>query len=94
MRNIFLQKSYTDCGGETIPRPFSENLKLHISVSIVLTFYTVCCFHCQVEGHQNILKLSCIISKTKRSGTSLPASFSVEFLKKINSCYILLIDQV
>ena len=23
MRNIFLEKSYTKCGGETIPRPFS-----------------------------------------------------------------------
>ena len=22
MRNIFLEKSYTKCGGETIPRPF------------------------------------------------------------------------
>ena len=22
MRNIFLNKSYTKCGGETIPRPF------------------------------------------------------------------------
>ena len=24
MRNIFLEKSYTKCGGETIPRPFSK----------------------------------------------------------------------
>ena len=24
MRNIFLQKAYTKCGGETNPRPFSE----------------------------------------------------------------------
>ena len=23
MRNIFLEKSYTECGGETSPRPFS-----------------------------------------------------------------------
>ena len=23
MRNIFLENSYTKCGGETIPRPFS-----------------------------------------------------------------------
>ena len=28
MRNIFLEKSYTKCGGETIPRPFPGNLKL------------------------------------------------------------------
>ena len=31
MRNIFFfEKSYTKCGGETIPRPFSEKLKLDI----------------------------------------------------------------
>ena len=32
MRNIFLAKSYTECGGETIPRPISEKLKLSISL--------------------------------------------------------------
>ena len=32
MRNIFLQKSCTKCGGETIPRPFSKKLKLSISL--------------------------------------------------------------
>ena len=30
MRNIFLEKSYTKYGGKTIPRPFSEKLKLRI----------------------------------------------------------------
>ena len=28
MRNIFLEKSYTKCGGETIPRPFPKISKL------------------------------------------------------------------
>ena len=32
MKNIFFEKSYTDCGGETIPRPFSKKLKLNISL--------------------------------------------------------------
>ena len=32
LRNIFLEKSYTECGGETIPRPFFEKSKLSISV--------------------------------------------------------------
>ena len=32
MRNIFLEKSYTKCGGDTISRPFSERLKLNISL--------------------------------------------------------------
>ena len=32
MRNIFLEKSYTKCGGETIPRVFSKKSKLSISL--------------------------------------------------------------
>ena len=32
MRNIFLEKSYTECGGQTGPRPFSEKLKLSKSL--------------------------------------------------------------
>ena len=30
MKNIFAEKPYTKCGGETSPRPFSEKLKLII----------------------------------------------------------------
>ena len=29
-RNIFLEKSYTKCGGKTFPRPFSKKAKLSI----------------------------------------------------------------
>ena len=32
MRNIFLEKSYTKCGGETIPRPVLKKSKLSISL--------------------------------------------------------------
>ena len=32
MINIFLEKSYIGCGGETGPRPFSEKFKLSISL--------------------------------------------------------------
>ena len=31
MRNISVEKLYAKCGGETIPRPFSEKTKLSIS---------------------------------------------------------------
>ena len=31
MRNIFLEKSYTKCDGETIPRPYHKKWKLSIS---------------------------------------------------------------
>ena len=32
MRNIFLKKSYIDCGVETSPTPFFEKLKMSISL--------------------------------------------------------------
>ena len=32
MRNLFLEKSYTKCGGETIPTPFSKKSKFNISL--------------------------------------------------------------
>ena len=32
LRNIFLEKPYTNCGGETIPRPFPKKSKLNISL--------------------------------------------------------------
>ena len=31
IRNTFLEKSYTKCGGETSPRSFSEKSKMSIS---------------------------------------------------------------
>ena len=32
LTNIFLEKPYTKCGGETIPRPFFKKSKLSISL--------------------------------------------------------------
>ena len=32
MSNIFLENSYTECGGEITPRPLSKKLKLSISL--------------------------------------------------------------
>ena len=32
MRNIFLEKPYTQCGEENFPRPFSKKSKLSISL--------------------------------------------------------------
>ena len=32
MKNLFLEKSYTECGGESNPRPLSKNSKLSISL--------------------------------------------------------------
>ena len=56
MKNIFLEKLFTKCGGETITRPFSkiENISESIAKSYMQFVYIVC----QVESCQNILKLS------------------------------------
>ena len=32
VKNIFLEKPYTKCGGETNPRPFSKKSKLSVSL--------------------------------------------------------------
>ena len=32
MKNIFLENSYTKCGGKAIPRPFSEKSILSVSL--------------------------------------------------------------
>ena len=60
MSNIFPEKSYTKCGGDTFRRPFSKKLKLRISLgSVALLFIWFVLIVCQVEDYQNILKLSC-----------------------------------
>ena len=44
MRNIFLEKTYTRCGGEIIHRPFPEKSELSISQdrwSFILFVFTV-----------------------------------------------------
>ena len=35
MRNIFVEKSYTKCGRETIRRPFSKKTKLNIQSKVL-----------------------------------------------------------
>ena len=86
--HIFLEKSYTKCGGETIPRPFSKKSKLSIDQQFkALCSLILLC----VEGYQTILKSRCralaFISykaffKKTRCGTTIPASYSVLCLKK------------
>ena len=55
MRNIFLEKPYTKCGGETSPRLFSEKSELNIQFNFIQFVF----IGWQVEGYQNILKLGC-----------------------------------
>ena len=58
MRNIFLEKSYTKCGGETSPRPFSGKLKLSISGSIVYSCIQFVFIVSQVGTDRSVMKVS------------------------------------
>ena len=106
MRNIFLEKSSTKYVGKTSPTPFSEKLKLSVSLNQwSKSFIQFAFIVCQVEGYRNTLKLSCepllftsyqtFQKNIKRSGTSLPCFvFCIIFEERYFPCYILLIDQV
>ena len=60
IRDIFLEKSYLKCGGETISRSFSRKTKIeHGCRSIVESFIKFIFLACLVEGYQAILKPSC-----------------------------------
>ena len=39
MRNIFAEKSYTKCGGETIPRHFSKTSELSLSQCLKVLYF-------------------------------------------------------
>ena len=60
IRNIFLERSHTKCGGVTSLRLFSEKIEIeNISGSIVWSFIQFVFVVSQDEDYQNILKLSC-----------------------------------
>ena len=91
LTNIFLERSYTKCGGEIIPRPFFKKSKLSLRMNII-KFY-IFCFYCLPSwGLSKVIEtklhITCIYLKQsflknkKRSGTGTRASFSVWFLKK------------
>ena len=85
MKNIFLEKPYTKCGGETSSRPISKNLKLSMNLSLDQQsehLYSFLLFCVKIEDYQNILKPLAFTSyeafwkNKKRSRISLLASFS------------------
>ena len=58
IRNFFPQKSFTECGGKTIPRFFPKKSKVSISLvqlpKVLYSFFIVC----EAEDYRNELKLS------------------------------------
>ena len=60
IRNIFLEKLYTKCGEETSPRPFSEKLKMSLSLDQQSKVsYGLFLLYGNFQDYRNILKLSC-----------------------------------
>ena len=77
-KQIFLEKSYTECHGGTSLRPFSEKLKFSIPPDHLSKSYTVC-FYCMPSWGLSLAFTSHypFLKNKKRSGTSLPATFFV-----------------
>ena len=100
MRNLFLEKSYPKCGEEASPRQFYKNQKW-ISTSVVwnVKSFFIACSSRSLPKYTKIKMLptgfylnKAFLKCKKRSGTSLPASFSAWFEEKYFTCYILLTD--
>ena len=104
LRNIFLEKWYTKCAGETSPRPFSEQLKLGIFLDQLFKVYTVC-FHCMASWE--LLKYTetklltmflphiKLFKKMRRALELSPCLiFCIILKEKYLSCYTRLIDQI
>ena len=58
MRKVFLEKSFTKCGGEISPRPFSKKSKLSMFLEqqskVLHSLFSLCV---QVDGYRNISNL-------------------------------------
>ena len=93
MSNIFLETSYTKCGGDASPRPNYRKSKLSIPPDQQSeTLCSLFLLYVQMEVYETVLKIKCwpftltlfgSFSRNKEmSGTNLLASFSAWFLKK------------
>ena len=101
MRNIFLKNNSQNVVEKLFPDPFLKSQNwAYFWINNFKVLYSFFFNVCQVEGYQNILKLSCtslaftsyeaFLQNKKRSGTRLPVSFSKWYF----SCSILLTDQI
>ena len=91
MRNIFLEKWYTECSGETIPWPFSKKSKLSISLDqqskVLYGLFLLYARLRTIKIYWNWATYHLLLPYMKlffqsESGTSLTVSFSASFFKK------------
>ena len=77
MRNIFLQKSYTNCGGETIPRRFSKKSKMIYNLFLLYAkLRAMEIYSNKAADHLLLPQITFFKKSKKRPGASLSASFS------------------
>ena len=91
MRTIFFGKLHTKCDGDTIPRPFSKKSKLSISLDqYSKVWYNFFLWYAKLSTIRTF-RLSCrplaftshrAFLNNKKSGTSIPVSFSAWFLMR------------
>ena len=95
--HIFLEKSYTKCGKETISRPFFKKSKLTIPLDQYWKFQIFCFNFLPGWGLSKVIETKlqtiCFTSYKaffikKRFGTSLPTSLSAWVLKKNISIFV------
>ena len=101
-RDNFLEKSYTMCGGDTIPRPLSKLSKLSISLDqYSKVFHSLFLWH--QKNFQITLKLSCkplaftsyqVFFQKKAWNQSHCLIFYMIFGENFFSCHILLPDTI
>ena len=102
MSNIFLEKSYTKWDGETSTRPFSEKLKLSISLDqqskVLCSLFLLYAKLRHLETKLQTTFFYLIISFLKKSIEVWDQSpcfiFCITFQEKYFSCYILLTGQI
>ena len=86
-RNIFLEKSYTNCGVETRPRPFSEKLNWPYICINGLKFFAVCFYCMQSWGLSKYIETKLQLSNIEtKQLVFLPHHFPYNFWKKIFLC--------
>ena len=76
MRNIFVEKLYTNCAGETIPRPLSKNKNWAYLWIDNVKFLPVC-FYCML-----------IWGLSKYSGIETETEIEYAFLQKSYTCML------
>ena len=91
MRSIFFKKWYTECGGETSPRSFSEKLKLSISLDEQSEMlHSLFLLYVQIDDYQKIMHdldhllttCFCLIQSFLRNNDKSGPKFFAWFLKK------------